>query len=57
MTSFLVVTIPTKLAVEESKRLVSELTSQGIAVNGSIKKGGYSSEVNKPKIKNFKKIN
>jgi len=33
MTSFLVVTIPTKLAVEESKRLVSELTSQGIAVN------------------------
>mmetsp|Transcript_16077 Transcript_16077/g.36737 ORF Transcript_16077/g.36737 Transcript_16077/m.36737 type:complete len:796 (-) Transcript_16077:744-3131(-) len=32
-TSFLVVTIPTKLAVAESKRLVSDLTSQGIAVS------------------------
>lgn len=32
-TSFMVVTVPTKLAVEESKRLVAELTSQGIAVN------------------------
>jgi arsenite-transporting ATPase len=32
-TNFLVVTIPTKLAVEESKRLVTELTNQGIAVN------------------------
>lgn len=35
-TSFLVVTIPTKLAVEESKRLVSELTHQGIAVNNIV---------------------
>ncbi len=32
-TNFLVVTIPTKLAVAESKRLVSDLTSQGIAVH------------------------
>jgi arsenite-transporting ATPase len=32
-TNFLVVTIPTKLAVAESKRLVADLTSQGIAVN------------------------
>ena len=32
-TKFLVVTIPTKLAVAESKRLVSDLTSQGIAVS------------------------
>lgn len=32
-TSFLVVTIPTKLAVAESKRLVADLTSQGIAVS------------------------
>jgi len=31
-TNFLVVTIPTKLAVAESKRLISDLTSQGIAV-------------------------
>lgn len=31
-TNFVVVTIPTKLAVAESKRLVSDLTSQGIAV-------------------------
>lgn len=35
-TSFLVVTIPTKLAVSESKRLVSELTSQGIAVTNVV---------------------
>jgi arsenite-transporting ATPase len=35
-TSFLVVTIPTKLAVDESKRLVAELTSQGIAVNNVV---------------------
>jgi len=32
-TNFLVVTIPTKLAVAESKRLVSDLTEQGIAVS------------------------
>ena len=32
-TSFLVVTVPTKLAVQETKRLVTELTSQNIAVN------------------------
>ena len=32
-TKFLVVTIPTKLAVAESKRLVSDLTGQGIAVS------------------------
>merc|ERR1711865_600899 len=32
-TSFIVVTIPTKLAVEESKRLISDLTTQGIAVS------------------------
>ena len=32
-TSFLVVTIPTKLAVAESKRLVSDLTSKGITVS------------------------
>jgi arsenite-transporting ATPase len=36
MTSFLVVTIPTKLAVQESKRLVNELTGQGIAVNNVV---------------------
>jgi arsenite-transporting ATPase len=36
LTSFLVVTIPTKLAVQESKRLVAELTSQGIAVNNVV---------------------
>ena len=35
-TSFLVVTVPTKLAVDESKRLVTELTSQGIAVNNIV---------------------
>ncbi|KAL3902711.1 MAG: hypothetical protein SGILL_010726, partial [Bacillariaceae sp.] len=35
-TSFVVVTVPTKLAVEESKRLVSELTSQGIAVKSVV---------------------
>jgi arsenite-transporting ATPase len=35
-TNFLVVTIPTKLAVEESKRLVAELTHQGIAVNNIV---------------------
>jgi len=32
-TNFVVVTIPTKLAVAESKRLVSELTTQGITVS------------------------
>ena len=32
-TCFLVVTIPTKLATAESKRLVSELIEQGIAVD------------------------
>jgi arsenite-transporting ATPase len=32
-TNFLVVTIPTKLAVAESKRLISDLTEQGIAVS------------------------
>ena len=31
-TSFVVVTIPTKLGVAESKRLVSELDSQGVSV-------------------------
>jgi arsenite-transporting ATPase len=36
LTSFLVVTIPTKLAVAESKRLVTELTSQGIAVKNIV---------------------
>ena len=35
-TSFVVVTIPTKLAVSESKRLVTELTSQGIAVTNVV---------------------
>lgn len=35
-TSFVVVTVPTKLAVEESKRLVSELTTQGIAVKSVV---------------------
>ena len=33
MTSFLVVTIPTTLAVKESQRLVLELRRQGIAVS------------------------
>jgi arsenite-transporting ATPase len=33
LTSFMIVTVPTKLAVEESKRLLTELTSEGIAVN------------------------
>ena len=33
LTNFCVVAVPTKLGVSESKRLVSELTSQGIAVN------------------------
>ena len=32
-TSFLIVTVPTKLAVEESKRLLAELGKEGIAVN------------------------
>ena len=32
-TSFIIVTIPTKLAVEESKRLLKELNREGIAVN------------------------
>lgn len=32
-TSFMIVTVPTKLAVEESKRLLTELKSEGIAVN------------------------
>jgi arsenite-transporting ATPase len=36
MTSFLVVTVPTKLAVEESKRLVAELTNQSITVNNIV---------------------
>ncbi|KAG7359616.1 anion-transporting ATPase-like domain containing protein [Nitzschia inconspicua] len=31
-TSFVVVTIPTKLSVSESKRLISELSSQGVSV-------------------------
>ncbi|KAG7353453.1 anion-transporting ATPase-like domain containing protein [Nitzschia inconspicua] len=31
-TSFVVVTIPTKLSVRESKRLISELSSQGVSV-------------------------
>jgi arsenite-transporting ATPase len=35
-TSFLVVTVPTKLAVDETRRLVTELTSQGIAVNNVV---------------------
>lgn len=35
-TNFLVVTVPTKLAVEESKRLVTELTNQGITVNNIV---------------------
>ena len=35
-TNFVVVTVPTKLGVEESKRLVSELTKQGIAVNNIV---------------------
>lgn len=35
-TNFVVVTVPTKLAVQESKRLVSELTSQGIAVKSIV---------------------
>jgi len=33
MTSFLVVTVPTTLAVKESQRLVLELRKQGIAVS------------------------
>jgi arsenite-transporting ATPase len=33
LTSFMIVTVPTKLAVEESKRLLTELTKEGIAVN------------------------
>ena len=32
LTSFVVVTIPTKLGVQESKRLMTELKSQGIGV-------------------------
>lgn len=32
-TSFMIVTVPTKLAVQESKRLLTELTKEGIAVN------------------------
>jgi arsenite-transporting ATPase len=35
-TNFVVVTVPTKLGVEESKRLVSELTRQGIAVSNIV---------------------
>jgi arsenite-transporting ATPase len=35
-TDFVVVTIPTKLAVAESKRLVSELTTQGIAISNVV---------------------
>jgi arsenite-transporting ATPase len=35
-TNFVVVTVPTKLGIEESKRLVSELTRQGIAVNNIV---------------------
>ena len=35
-TNFLVVTVPTKLAVAESKRLVSDLTSQGIVVSNVV---------------------
>ena len=35
-TNFLVVTVPTKLAIDESKRLVTELKSQGIAVNNIV---------------------
>ena len=35
-TDFVVVTIPTKLAVAESKRLVSELTTQGISVSNVV---------------------
>lgn len=31
-TSFVVVTIPTKLGVQESKRLIKELNSQGVGV-------------------------
>ena len=31
-TSFVVVTVPTKLSVAESKRLVTELTGQGVSV-------------------------
>lgn len=33
LTSFMIVTVPTKLAVEESKRLLTELRKEGIAVN------------------------
>ena len=35
-TSFVVVTVPTKLAVDESKRLVTELKGQGIAVDNIV---------------------
>jgi arsenite-transporting ATPase len=35
-TFFVVVTVPTKLAVQESKRLVSELTTQGITVKAVV---------------------
>ena len=36
-----------------------KIIKEGNIINpkGSMKKGGYNSEVNKPKIKNFKKIN
>ncbi len=33
LTSFMIVTVPTKLAVQESKRLLTELRNEGIAVN------------------------
>ena len=38
---------------------VIKIIKYGNIINpsGSIKKGGYSNEVDKPKIKNFKKIN
>ena len=41
------------------ERFDIKITKKGNIINpsGSIKKGGYSSEVDKPKIKNFKKIN
>lgn len=35
-TGFVVVTVPAKLAVEETKRLVADLTSQGIAVSAIV---------------------
>ena len=40
-------------------RFVIKIIKEGNMINprGSMKKGGYNSAVNKPKIKNFKKIN